>query len=288
MGQNKLVNWGIFILLSFIWGSSFILMKYSRQELTATQIAGIRIFSAGLVFLPFAIFHLKDIPRNKLGYVLLTGVLGNLLPAFLFASAISNGLDSSLAAILNSLTPICVIVTGLLLFKSKISSQKFWGVMVGFIGLCILFAIKGIYFTNLKYALYVILGTFLYGINVNVVSRFLKGVHPVKAALVSLGFLTLPTAIILYLTGILDLSFDEQPLQLALGASIILGVVASAIATALFYVLVSRAGGLFASLVTYGIPLVAIIWGLIDGEDITVLQVGCLGIILGGVYLANK
>jgi len=113
-------------------------MKYSQQGLLASQIASLRIVSAGLVFLPFAIFHITKIPRKKLGVVVLTGVFGNLLPAFLFAIAIAKNIDSSLAGILNSLTPICVVVIAILFFKDRIKSQKIIGVLVGFAGLLLL------------------------------------------------------------------------------------------------------------------------------------------------------
>lgn len=288
MKKGGFINWSIFVLLSFIWGSSFIVMKYSKDELSAVHIAALRIFSAGLVFLPFGIFHISRIPLKKLGWVFATGILGNLLPAFLFAEAIANNIDSSLAAILNSLTPLCVVVAGLTFFRIRIKKQKLWGVIIGFFGLCLLFAVKGIYFTNLKYGLMVFLATLLYGFNVNIVSKYLHELNPIHTATVSIGFLAFPTALILWQQQFLAVDFQDEHLMLAVIASVMLGIVGSAIATALFYILVKRAGGIFASLVTYGIPFVAIFWGLIYGEVITVLQMGCLAIILLGVYMANK
>jgi len=137
MGNNKVISWGIFILLCFIWGSSFILMKFGRQGLTASQIASIRIFSGGLIFLPFAVFHITRVPRNKIGLVILSAVFGNLLPAFLFAAAIAK-IDSSLAGVMNSLTPVCVILIGIIFFRDKIKMQKIAGVLVGLSGLLLL------------------------------------------------------------------------------------------------------------------------------------------------------
>src|SRR6185503_6089326 len=124
MQKNKLLDWAIFMLLTLIWGSSFILMKHSKEQLTAAQIAALRIFSAGLIFLPFAIFHLTKLPRRKIFFVILSGITGNLLPAFLYASAISNNIDSSLAAILNSFTPVFVVIIAIIFFKDKISKTK--------------------------------------------------------------------------------------------------------------------------------------------------------------------
>jgi drug/metabolite transporter (DMT)-like permease len=289
MATNKLINWLLFLVLSIIWGSSFILMKHSKEELTAPQIASFRIFSAGLVFLPFAVFHLAKIPRKKIFLVVVSGITGNLLPAFFFASAIAKNIDSSLASILNSLTPIFVVLIAVGVFRDKIKIHKIIGVLVGFAGLILLFlSWKGISFENFKYALLILLATVCYGINVNMVSHFLKEVNPLHIATISLAFMTIPAAFVLWQQHFLKLAFDEAGVQWAIVESIMLGVVGSAFATAVFYVLIKRAGGLFASLVTYGIPFIGIAWGVVDGENITVKQIACLGIILFGVYLTNK
>ncbi len=290
--SNKFVSWAIFVILCIIWGSSFKLMKDSTA-LPASQIAALRIFSAGLVFVPFAFFHTRKIPRHKLGIVILSAVFGNLLPAFLFAAAITR-LDASLAGILNSLTPICVAVVGIFFFNQKISSPKITGVLTGFFGLVLLTVYpaltgeRNISFDNFGYTLLILLATFLYGINVNIVGQYLKGVNPVHAATVSLAFMTVPTAAVLWQQGFLQLDHGSEPIRQAIVSSVVLGVAGSAIATALFYILVKRAGGLFASLVTYGIPFIALFWGFLDGEQITWIEIICLGIILLGVYLANR
>src|SRR5688572_20760657 len=153
MKNDRVVSWGIFILLCIVWGSSFILMKASKNELTWTQIASLRIFSAGIVMLPFAFFHFSRIPLKKMLLVILSAICGNLLPAYLFAGAIAKNIDSGLAGILNSLTPICVVVIGILFFRSKIGSRKIFGVLIGFVGLALLTVAgkKGISFDNIQY-----------------------------------------------------------------------------------------------------------------------------------------
>jgi drug/metabolite transporter (DMT)-like permease len=297
MKNDRLISWTLFLLLCIIWGSSFILMRWSTDGLNSVQIASLRIFSAGIVMVPFAFFHFFRIPRQKLLLVILSAICGNLLPAFLFAGAIAHNIDSSLAGILNSLTPICVLVVGILFFKTKVVKRKIWGIIIGFSGLCLLTLSgnKGISFDNLEYALWILVGTILYGVNVNLVSHYLKDINPIHLATVSLSFMVFPTAIILWqqdfftLLSAFNLNLNEpSEIRWSIIASVLLGVVASAIATVLFYMLVKRAGGLFASLVTYGIPFIAITWGFIFGENITALQIGCLGIILSGVYLANR
>ena len=284
--QGGTINWILFVLLSFIWGSSFILMKLSSTHLNGWQIASVRIFSAGLVFLPFAIIHLSKIPRNELGLIILSGLFGNLIPAYLFAIAIEHKLNSSLAGILNSLTPILVIVIGFLFFNLKIGAKKVIGVLIGFAGLLILSLSKGgITGANIWFAFFIILATLSYAINVNLVNYFLKGTDAFKAATISLAFICIPAGIILWQQRVPSLFFNDPAYTIPVFAAIILGVMGSAVATVMFYILIKRAGGVFASLVTYGIPVIAILWGLLYNEEITLIQVGCLAAILGGVFI---
>lgn len=286
--RDKLINWGIFLVLSIIWGSSFILMKEGMHTLSPYQVASIRILSAGLVLTPFALKALKQIPQNKWLLVILSGFLGNFIPAYLFCIA-ETQIDSSLAGILNALTPLFTILVGISFFQLKANKTKIWGVIIGFIGLCLLMISgKDVSFQNISYAGFVLIATVCYGINVNMVGRHMKEVGSLNIASLAFVFLIIPSAIILYVTGYTDLPLTDAPVLQATGASFILGVLGTAFASIIFYMLVKRAGTLFASMVTYGIPFVAVFWGLLDGEKITLLQVGCLGVILCGVYLVNK
>src|SRR5688500_15056504 len=130
VSKNTIINWGLFIALSFIWGSSFILMKEGLKALSAYQVAALRIGSGGLVLLPVAFIHLRVTPPGKLGYIILSCLLGSFIPAFLYCIA-ETKIDSSLAAFLNALTPISTIVIGVLFFKSKLHLQKVFGVIFG-------------------------------------------------------------------------------------------------------------------------------------------------------------
>ncbi|MBA2329126.1 MAG: DMT family transporter [Chitinophagaceae bacterium] len=289
MLKHKIINWSIFIFLSVIWGTSFILMKIANEELTGIEIGSIRIFAAGLVFLPFSIFHLPKIPRGKLLLVIVSGFLGSFFPAYLFAIAIENKIDSSLAGILNSLTPLLVIVIGIIFFKSSIRRKKITGVIVGFIGLVILSLSEGgISLQNYAFASLILLGTLMYAFNINIVSKYLKEVEPMHIATVSLSFMTVFAGILLWYQGVGIKLQQNNNVLIPVIIAALLGIIASALATALFYVLIKRAGGLFASLVTYAIPVVAIFWGVSAGEQVTIIQIACLFMILGGVYLANK
>jgi drug/metabolite transporter (DMT)-like permease len=285
--KDKAVNWTLFIVLSLIWGSSFKLMKVGMVSLSPYQVAAIRMASAGIVLLPFAFNALKKVERKKITVIMVSGFLGSFFPAFLFCIA-ETKIDSSLAGILNALTPLFTILLGVMFFHVKVSLQRYIGVLVGFVGLVLLFLSKGdITLSYLSYTSLVLLATIFYGINVNVVSKNLKDTGSLNIAAIAFTFLVLPSMIVLALSGFFSLPFDDGFIESTI-ASTVLGVFGTAIASILFYVLVKRAGGLFASTVTYGIPFVAVFWGLLGGETITIVQVLCLGIILVGVYLANQ
>jgi drug/metabolite transporter (DMT)-like permease len=264
-------------------------MKVCQEQLTGFQTAAIRIFSAGLVFLPFAVFHISQIPKHKIFPVILSGLLGNLLPAFLFAVAIEKKIDSSLAGILNSLTPLFVIVIAILFFKAHLQVIKIAGVLIGFVGLLILtFSSGGISTNNFTYSMLILFATILYGLNINIVNYYLKDIDPIKIATVSLPVICIPTIFILWKENILSMATYDSTARVSIIYAALLGIIGTAFATALFYLLIKRAGGLFASLVTYGIPVIAIFWGFIAHEKITSIQISCLALILAGVYIANK
>jgi len=288
--REKLINWILFIILSMIWGSSFILMKLGIDKLNAYEVASLRILSAGLVLVPFAYKAIKTIPRDKIWYAILSGILGSFLPAYLFCIA-ETKIDSSLAGILNALTPLFTIVIGVSFFHLKASRNKWLGVIIGFVGLILLpFASnKGIVLKEFYYSLFVLVATILYGVNVNMVGTHLRSVNSTNIAALAFVFLMIPSAIILFAAGYTNHSnLGTNEMLQATAASAVLGILGTAVASILFYVLLKRAGALFASTVTYGIPFVAIFWGLLDHESITIWQVGCLAIILGGVYIANR
>ncbi len=164
------------------------------------------------------------------------------------------------------------------------------GVLVGFIGLLLLpfAANEPVKLTDITYASLILTATVCYAVNVNMVHKYLHEIDALNIASVAFSFLIIPCILILAATGYFNLDFNNPNILEDTGYSILLGLLGSAIASVLFYILVKKAGAVFASLVTYGIPVVAVAWGLIYGEKITVLQLGCLAIILAGVYLVNK
>lgn len=283
------MNWVIFIALSIIWGSSFVLMKEGLVNLNAYQVAALRIVFSGIVLLPSALKYFRQVPANKIFTIFMSGVLGSLLPAFLFCIA-EQGIDSALTGTLNSLTPIFVIITGALFFQSKTSAHKILGVIIAIIGsILLLLSKEGLHADqNLFYISLVVLATVCYGLNVNMVHRHLTGIGSLQIAAIALTLNAIPALVILYFTGYFDLPLTEKGVLTSTAYTALLGIMGTAVASIIFYMLVKRAGAIFSSMVTYGIPVVANIWGIIYGENVGWIQIGCLLLILSGVYVANR
>jgi drug/metabolite transporter (DMT)-like permease len=292
--NNKFISWGIFILLCFIWGSSFILMKWGMYDanqqpvLSPYNVAALRLLSSGLVMLPFLVSSIKILPKKTIRYVLLSGWLGSFFPAFLFCMA-ETKIDGALAGSLNSLTPLFVIITGALFFRIKTSNKKIAGVIIGLLGCGLLFyANYSRPMGYLAFSGFVILATVLYGINVNMVQKILAGVSSIQIGAIAFTGMIPPSLIVLFITGYFKLPLADHTYAISTLASCILGVGGTALASILFYVLVKKTGGLLASLVTYGIPFVAILWGVYYHEKITYMHMAALLVILAGVYIANR
>ena len=219
----------------------------------------------------------------------MSGVLGSLLPAYLFCIA-EQGIDSALAGVLNSLTPIFVIIIGALFFQSRTSTNKVIGILVAFTGSILLFLSQPGFAQNSNafYVLLVVIATMMYGLNVNMVSRHLHNIPSLQIASLALCLNAIPALVVLYFTGYFKLNFSDNGILFSTGYSFVLGIFGTAVASVIFYMLIKRAGAVFSSMVTYGIPFVAIMWGIVYGEQIGWKQVLSLLIILAGVYVANR
>lgn len=288
--MNKIViNWLLFILLSLIWGSSFILMKIGLQQLSSYQVAAVRIVASGLILLPVAIRHIRDIPVKKLLLIFLSGSIGSLIPAFLFCIA-EEKVDSALAGTLNAITPVFIIINGAIFFKVHTSSRKIAGIAIALVGSVLLLLSKPHLQTgqNIASVSLIVLATFLYGFNANMVSKNLLHIPSLHITAIALSLNAIPALIVLIYSGYFSLPLMDTVLLKSTSAAVVLGIGGTAIATAVFYMLVKRAGILFASMVTYVIPFVAIAWGILYGEYFGMVQVMCMLIILAGVYYTNK
>lgn len=265
------------------------MMKEGLLYLTAYQVAALRIVSAGIVLLPWALRSLKEVPKNKILIIFMSGVMGSLLPAFLFCVA-EEGIDSALAGTLNSLTPIFVIIVGAIFFKSKTSANKVFGIIIAFTGSILLLLSKGHLqeSQNLLYISFIVLATIFYGINVNMVHKHLHDIGSLQIAAVALTLNAVPALVVLYFTGYFSQSLTDPGILYSTGHAALLGIFGTAIASIIFYVLIKRAGAVFSSMVTYGIPVIANFWGMIYGEEVGWKQFACLALILTGVYVANR
>ncbi|GAB3520269.1 DMT family transporter [Emticicia fontis] len=286
--QNKtIIAWLLLCLLATMWGSSFLIMKKALIAFTPVQIGALRIMSAGLVFLPWLISRWKEYPKEKTKYFLASGLLGYFLPAFLFALA-GTRVNSSLVGALNSSTPLFVLIVGALFFQQIIKRWQAIGLILGFVGsiVLILSASKdGLSFNN-PYALLVILSALMYGFNVNITGKYLKTINPVLLSAWTLCGVAVLAGITLFSTDFVSrLNQDViTPLMLV----ILLGAINSGIAAIIFNYILQIASPVFASSVTYLIPVVATIMGFLDGEPISLYHYFGMSIILVGVYLINK
>lgn len=292
-------KWGLFLLLSFIWGSSFELMKLglfenhdqSKPLLTSWQVAALRLVSAGLVVAPFIHLYLRKTDRSKLGYIALSGILGSFIPAFLFTIA-ETRIDGAFAGTLNSLTPVFVILIAVFFFRKKITARTYGGIGIALLGSVIVFYFNwkdkgGGSLGNTSFAWYCVLATVFYGLNVNMVNKVLKGVSPLAVGVIAFSALLIPSLIVLYSTHYFDLPLGEAKYIRATIASVVLGVFGTTVASVLFYALIQKAGYLFASMVTYGIPFVAQFWGWMNDEKVDVFRLLGLLVILTGIYIAT-
>ena len=283
------MKWVLFIVLCFIWGSSFVLMKTGLEALSPFQVASIRIIFAGVFMLPFAKKAYTEVPKEIIRPIIISGFLGTFFPAYLFCIA-QTKIDSSLAGILNALTPLATIAIGTAFFNMKLGWIKWAGMIMGFAGMLVLLlnGNKGISFQYVGYAFFVVIATLCYGLNVNVVSKYIQNAAPMHIATIAFTSLILPTLLILFLTGYFtDPRLMSGAWTSGTIAAAVLGVMGTGVASVTFYMLMKKAGPVFASMVTYGIPFVAIAWGITTGETITLMQVVGMAIILLGVRLAN-
>ncbi|MCU4165671.1 DMT family transporter [Carboxylicivirga caseinilyticus] len=286
--NKKWFQFSVLLVLAFVWGSSFILMKIGLKSFESDQAASIRIGSAFLVLLPYSIKSFRVLKKKDLKSLLIAGFLGSLIPAFLFTKA-QTRIDSALAGMLNSLTPVFTFIVGLLLYKSTFKNAQFLGILMGLLGAAGLISMGGgldLGQVN-SYALFIVLATICYGVNINEIKARLTHLNGVQITSLSFFFIG-PVAIFYFLTTNITNAIQHEGWYIHLGALILLGIVGTALAMLVMNTLIRYASAVFASSVTYIIPVFAILWGLIDGESISLMQIVFMAVILTGVYLINR
>jgi len=284
----KQLKWAYLLVLSLIWGSSFILIKRGLVGLTAVQVGSFRIIFAALFLLIIGFKSLKKISRRQWKFVAITSFFGTFTPAYLFAIA-ETQVDSSIVAILNSLTPLNTLVLGILIFGIQFQKRQVLGVFVGLVG-CLLLVLSGASVhpgQNYYYVLLVVIATLCYAINVNLIKKYLSDLNSLSITTGNFAVLLLPALIILSTTDISQ-RINLDATQHSILFVMILGVMGTGIANILFFKLIQMSSPVFATSVTYLIPIVAFFWGLLDNEMLTPIQFFGAFIILIGVYLSAK
>ncbi|MRG49094.1 EamA family transporter [Chitinophaga sp. SYP-B3965] len=222
--DQRLLNWGIFLLLSLTWGSSFILMKLGLESFNPYQVASLRLIAGGLALLPFFLKAIREVPKNKIPLIIVSGLLGNGIPAYLFCIA-ETRIDSSLAGMLNSFTPVFALFFGLVIFRAPVAKRQLMGLAIGFIGVICLFLAKGIDTNEYwYYGFFVVLATACYGLNITIVHHYLKGHASMHLVAISLFFMAVFALPILLSGDFFTLFQGEDKPWMSLGASVLLGV----------------------------------------------------------------
>ncbi|MDB4590723.1 EamA family transporter [Flavobacteriaceae bacterium] len=286
--ENK--KWIFLFLLALIWGSSFILIKKSLIGLSPMQLGSLRIIITGFILFIAGFNSLKNLSKNAIKWIVMSGFLGTFFPAFLFAYA-ETEIDSAIASILNSIVPINTILFGFLAFNIISTKRQIIGVLIGFTGAILLISNGAAINPNQNYwyAFLVIIATVMYAFNINIIKRHLQNIPPLSIAVGNFIVIIVPAFLVLIYSGF----FTQQVLQgpnfsISIFYVFLLSLFGTAIAKVLFNNLVQISTPVFASSVTYIMPIVAVFWGLLDNEVFSFWQGIATLIILGGVYLANS
>ncbi|MCK5839396.1 MAG: EamA family transporter [Bacteroidales bacterium] len=288
--ETKIKAWVILIALVLTWGSSFILIKRGLESFSMDEVGALRIVITFIFLLPMAISRIARVPKRYWLYLALIGIIGSAIPPFLFAKA-QTGISSYLAGVLNSVTPLFTLVLGGLFFKLRIRWFHTLGVLAGLVGAVGLIIATGVNITgfNPYLALLIIIAAFCYAVNVNLVKRYLKEIDAITITAFSFFIIGFPVTIyLLFFTDFPHQITHEPEALKGLGYITILAILGTGVALIAFNNLIKISSPVFAASVTYMIPIVAIFWGVIDGEPFEWVYLLWMGLILGGVFLVNK
>lgn len=288
--KNINPKWLYLFILSIIWGSSFILIKKSLIGLTPYQLGALRTIITGLFLFAVGFKSLRTINKKDWKWLIVSGLLGSFIPAFLFAVA-ETEIDSAVASILNSLTPLNTILFGVTIFKIANTKRQVLGVIIGFIGTALL-VLKSADLNpnqNYLYAGFVLVATVCYALNVNIIKHYLQHIKPLTIATGNYAAIFIPAVFILCFTDFFsEATFSNPEFKMAMVYITILSFFGTALAKVLFNKLIQMSTAVFASSVTYLITVVALFWGVLDGEDFSFMQILASLLILIGVYLSQK
>ena len=286
--ESKQLKWVYLVVLALVWGSSFILIKKGLIGLTALQLGSLRILFAAIFLMIIGFRSLAKIPKFKWKYIALTSMFGTFIPAYLFAIA-QTQIDSSVSSILNSLTPLNTLILGALVFGLQFKRNQIFGILIGLAGSVLLILNGAIHHPeqNYYYAILVLIASICYAVNVNLIKKYLHDLSPLSITTGNFMVLFVPAFIVLFFSGFFEIVGDVK-VQESVLFIVVLGVVGTGIANILFFKLIQISSPVFATSVTYLIPVVAFCWGLLDNEMLTAVQFFGAFIILIGVYLSAK
>ena len=287
--SNKVQNGLLVVVITFIWGSSFLLMKRGLVAFSPTQVASARLFISALITIPIFYPYYTKLSLRELKYIVLIALFGNGIPPFLFTIAQTH-LNSSITGILNSTTPLFTLLLGVTLFGLSFKPSRLLGVLIGLGGAIFLVLNNGNIADaeNYRYGILIIIATCLYSISANTVKRYCQNIPPAAINLASFSLLLVPSGIILFSGNFVQTAITHPKGLLTLGYIVILAGVNTVVANLLFYRLTQRTDAIFSSTITYLIPLVAVGIGFLDGETISWQYFVSIAVILLGVYLAQK
>jgi drug/metabolite transporter (DMT)-like permease len=287
MKQGRL-KWLYLVVLSLIWGSSFILIKRGLLHLGPIQVGALRIVMAATFLLMIGFRSLQTIPRHQWKYIALTALFGTFIPAFLFAVA-QTEISSSISSILNSLTPVNTSLLGAFAFGMSVKRSQLIGVVIGLAGSALLIMSGAASHPehNYWYALLILIASICYATNVNLLNKYLPDLSPLAISTGNFTVMLIPALVILIFSGFFSTLGAAEVREASLYI-LVLAVVGTGIANILFFKLIQLSTPVFATSVTYLIPVVAFFWGLLDNEVLTPVQVLGAAIILLGVYLSGK
>lgn len=287
--ENNSTKWYLLGFLGCVWGSSFILMQLGLQGVNSIQLGSLRILFAALFLMIVGFKQIAKIPLYKWKYIVLTSVFGTFVPAYLFAIALSK-IDGSVSAILNSLTPLNTLLVGLFFFGLDVQRRQIFGVIIGFIG-CVLLVLFGDgenTTENYYYAILIVIASIFYGINVNLIKKYLSDLKPLAISTGNFVVMFVPALLVLYFSDFFDIVHQEK-VQTSLGFIVVLGIVGTGFSNILFFKLIQLSSPVFASSVTYIIPVVAIMLGyLFMNETLSIVQVIGALVVLVGVYFSSR
>ncbi len=282
-------KWIYLLILSLIWGSSFILIKKSLLGFAPLQVGGLRIVFASLALFIVGFKSLKTIKREDLKWILIAGLGSSFFPPFFFAIA-QTQINSGVTSILNSVAPLLTTMVGIAFFGMAFRKNQILGVIIGLLGTVVLI-VAGMEFKpgqNYWYSLFIIFSALGYAFNINIIKSKLAHLSPLAVTTASFGVAFMPGLLILLFTGVFSEFSGNPAMHTSIWYLLALAVMGTALANILFNKLIQLSSPVFAASVTYLIPLVAVIWGLLDGEFITIHQVLGGFIILFGVWLVNR